>query len=233
MANDVLNVETRELKRTSELNSARRNGKIPGIYYIAGSEPIKIEINEREMNSIIASGNVIINMKLASEDDKKVVIKDVQIHPVTDKILHVDLMGIRMDKEIEVHIPIHFEGIPEGVKMGGIQQSTLRELVIRGLPGELPDVINVDVADLEVGDSIHVKDIDVPGVTVVTDEELAVVSVVTPKIVEEVVLEEELEEGVEGEEGEEGVEGEEGEEGKAEEGEKKDGDKKSSDDSEE
>jgi len=232
MANDVLNVETRELKRTSELNSARRNGKIPGIYYIAGSEPIKIEINERDLNAIIiASGNVIINMKLANEDDKKVVIKDVQIHPVTDKILHVDLMGIRMDKEIEVHIPIHFEGIPEGVKMGGIQQSTLRELVIRGLPGELPDVINVDVADLEVGDSIHVKDIDVPGVTVVTDEELAVVSVVTPKIVEEVVLEEELEEGVEGEEGEEGVEGEEGEEGV--EGEKKDGDKKSSDDSEE
>lgn len=231
MANDVLNVETRELKRTSELNSARRNGKIPGIYYIAGSEPIKIEINERDLNTIIASGNVIINMKLANEDDKKVVIKDVQIHPVTDKILHVDLMGIRMDKEIEVNIPIHFEGIPEGVKMGGIQQSTLRELLIRGLPAELPDVINVDIADLEVGDSIHVKDIDVPGVTVVTDEELAVVSVVTPKIVEEVVPEEELEEGVEGEEGEEG-EGE-GEEGKGEEGEKKDGDKKSSDDSEE
>lgn len=231
MANDVLNVETRELKRTSELNSARRNGKIPGIYYIAGSEPIKIEINERDLNAIIASGNVIINMKLANEDDKKVVIKDVQIHPVTDKILHVDLMGIRMDKEIEVNIPIHFEGIPEGVKMGGIQQSTLRELLIRGLPAELPDVINVDIADLEVGDSIHVKDIDVPGVTVVTDEELAVVSVVTPKIVEEVVPEEELEEGVEGEEGEEG-EGE-GEEGKGEEGEKKDGDKKSSDDSEE
>lgn len=226
MANDVLNVETRELKRTSELNSARRNGKIPGIYYIAGSEPIKIEINERDLNTIIASGNVIINMKLANEDDKKVVIKDVQIHPVTDKILHVDLMGIRMDKEIEVNIPIHFEGIPEGVKMGGIQQSTLRELLIRGLPAELPDVINVDIADLEVGDSIHVKDIDVPGVTVVTDEELAVVSVVTPKIVEEVVPEEELEEGVEGEEGEEG-------EGEGEEGEKKDGDKKSSDDSEE
>ena len=231
MANDVLNVETRELKRTSELNSARRNGKIPGIYYIAGSEPIKIEINERDLNTIIASGNVIINMKLANEDDKKVVIKDVQIHPVTDKILHVDLMGIRMDKEIEVQIPIHFEGIPEGVKMGGIQQSTLRELLIRGLPEKLPDVINVDIADLEVGDSIHVKDIDVPNVTVVTDEELAVVSVVTPKIVEEVVLEEELEEGVEGEEGEgEGVEGEEGE---AEEGDKKDGAEKSPDDSEE
>ena len=233
MANDVLNVETRELKRTSELNSARRNGKIPGIYYIAGSEPIKIEINEREMNSIIASGNVIINMKLASEDDKKVVIKDVQIHPVTDKILHVDLMGIRMDKEIEVHIPIHFEGTPEGVKMGGIQQSTLRELVIRGLPGELPDLINVNVENLDIGDSIHVKDIDVPGVTVVTDEELAVVSVVIPKIVEEVVVEEELEEGVEGEEGEEGEGEGEGEEGKKEEGEKKDGADKPADDSEE
>jgi len=233
MANDVLNVETRELKRTSELNSARRNGKIPGIYYIAGSEPIKIEINEREMNSIIASGNVIINMKLASEDDKKVVIKDVQIHPVTDKILHVDLMGIRMDKEIEVHIPIHFEGTPEGGKMGGIQQSTLRELVIRGLPGELPDLINVNVENLDIGDSIHVKDIDVPGVTVVTDEELAVVSVVIPKIVEEVVVEEELEEGVEGEEGEEGEGEGEGEEGKKEEGEKKDGADKPADDSEE
>ena len=115
MANDVLNVETRELKRTSEINSARRNGKIPGIYYIAGSESIKIEINERDLNAIIASGNVIIKMKLANEEDKQVIIKDLQIHPVTDKILHVDLMGIRMDKEIEVNIPIHFEGTPEGV----------------------------------------------------------------------------------------------------------------------
>ena len=117
--------------------------------------------------------------------------------------------------------------------MGGIQQSTLRELVIRGLPGELPDLINVNVENLDIGDSIHVKDIDVPGVTVVTDEELAVVSVVIPKIVEEVVVEEELEEGVEGEEGEEGEGEGEGEEGKKEEGEKKDGADKPADDSEE
>ena len=229
MANDILNVEARDLKRKSELNTARRNGKIPGVYYIAGSEPIKIEINEREMNSIIASGNVIINMKLKNEDDRKVVVKDVQVHPVTDKILHVDLMGIRMDKEIEVHIPIHFEGTPEGVKLGGIQQSTLRELVIKGLPGKLPDLINVNVENLEIGDSIHVKDIYVPDVTVVTAEELAVVSVVTPKIVEEVVVEEELEEGVEGEE----VEGEEAEgiEGESEEGEQKDGAGKPADES--
>jgi len=229
MANDILNVEARDLKRKSELNTARRNGKIPGVYYIAGSEPIKIDINEREMNSVIASGNVIINMKLKSEDDRKVIVKDVQVHPVTDKILHVDLMGIRMDKEIEVHIPIHFEGTPEGVKLGGIQQSTLRELVIKGLPGKLPDLINVNVENLEIGDSIHVKDIYVPDVTVVTAEELAVVSVVTPKIVEEVVVEEELEEGVEGEE----VEGEEAEgaEGESEEGERKDGADKHADES--
>ena len=220
MANDLLNVRSREVVKKSVLSSTRREGGIPGVYYSSGDEPELLLIEERELLGIIASGNVIINMKMGDDDAKKVVIKEVQIHPVTDKILHVDLMGIRMDKEIEVQIPIHFEGTPEGVKLGGLQQSTLRELTLRGLPGDIPEVININVENLDIGDSIHVSEISLPKIFIVTEAELAIVSVVTPKIVEEVVPEEELEE-LEGEEGEEGeeVEGEEGKEG-AEKGEK-------------
>ena len=220
MANDLLNVNSRVVANKSILNSSRREGGIPGVYYSSGVEPVLLLIEERELLGIIASGNVIINMKMNDEEAKKVVIKEVQIHPVTDQILHVDLMGIRMDKEIELQIPIHFEGTPEGVKLGGLQQSTLRELTLRGLPGDIPEVININVEELDIGDSIHVNEIRLPKITIVTEAELAIVSVVTPKIVEEVVPEEELEE-IEGEEGEE-VEGEEGEEGKegAEEGKK-------------
>ncbi len=211
MANDLLNVTSREAAKKSILKSSRRDGGIPGVYYTAGVEPVLLSIEERELLGIIASGNVIINMKMDDDDAKKVVIKEVQIHPVTDQILHVDLMGIRMDKEIELQIPIHFEGIPEGVKLGGLQQSTLRELTLRGLPGDIPEVININVEDLDIGDSIHVSEISLPKISILTEAELAIVSVVTPKIVEEVVPEEELEE-LEGEEGEEGeeVEGEEG-----------------------
>ena len=217
MANDLLNVKSRGIAKKSILRSTRREGGIPGIYYSSGDKPVLLLIEERELLGIIASGNVIINMKMNDDEAKKVVIKEVQIHPVTDKILHVDLMGIRMDKEIELQIPIHFEGIPEGVKLGGLQQSTLRELTLRGLPGDIPEVININVEELDIGDSIHVHEISLPKITIVTEAELAIVSVVTPKIVEEVVPEEELEE-LEGEEGEE-VEGEEGKEG-AEEGKK-------------
>ncbi len=230
MANDLLNVTSREAAKKSVLKSSRREGGIPGVYYSSGVEPVLLSIEERELLGIIASGNVIINMKMDDDDAKKVVIKEVQIHPVTDQILHVDLMGIRMDKEIELQIPIHFEGIPEGVKLGGLQQSTLRELTLRGLPGDIPEVINIDVEELDIGDSIHVHEISLPKITIVTEAELAIVSVVTPKIVEEVVPEEELEE-IEGEEGEE-VEGEEGKEG-AEEGKKEEPSGDASDSSEE
>ena len=207
MANDVLNVQSRVTERKSDLSSSRKNGIIPGVYYTVGKESVSVNINERELMAIIASGNVIIDLKLNESESEKIIIKDMQIHPVTDKIVHVDLMGIRMDKEIEISIPIHFEGIPEGVKLGGLQQSILRELLLKGLPADIPEVINLEVERLDIGDSIHVNEITIPNVTILTESELAIVSVVTPKIVEEVVEEEELE-------GEEAVEGEEVAEGK-------------------
>lgn len=216
MSNDVLSVQSRVTERKSDLSSSRKNGIIPGVYYTVGKESVSININERELMAIIASGNVIIDMKLNESESEKIIIKDMQIHPVTDKIVHVDLMGIRMDKEIEVSIPIHFEGIPEGVKLGGLQQSILRELLLRGLPGDIPEVINLEVERLDIGDSIHVNEITIPNVIILTESDLAIVSVVTPKIVEEVVEEElEGEEAVEGEEGVEGEEAAEGEEGAA------------------
>ena len=211
MANDVLNVQSRVTERKSDLSTGRKQGVIPAIYYTVGKDPVSLNINERELMAIIASGNVIINMKLNESESQKIIIKDVQIHPVTDKIVHVDLMGIRMDKEIEISIPIHFEGVPEGVKLGGLQQSILRELTLKGLPADIPEVINLEIARLDIGDSIHVNEITIPKVTILTESELAIVSVVTPKIVEEVV-EEELE-GEEAVEGEEAAEGEEAGEG--------------------
>ena len=206
MANDVLNVQSRVTERKSDLSSSRKNGIIPAVYYTSGKDPISLNIVERELMAIIASGNVIIDMKLNESDSQKIIIKDMQIHPVTDKIVHVDLMGIRMDKEIEVSIPIHFEGIPEGVKLGGLQQSILRELLLKGLPGDIPENINLEIDKLDIGDSIHVNEINIPNVTIITEADLAIVSVVTPKIIEEEVVEEEELEGIEGEEGVEGEE---------------------------
>jgi len=200
MANDVLNVQLRVTERKSDLSSSRKQGIIPAVYYAIGKDSISLNINERELMAIIATGNVIIDMKLNDSDSQKIIIKDMQIHPVTDKIVHVDLMGIRMDKEIEISIPIHFEGIPEGVKLGGLQQSILRELLIRGLPGDIPEVINLEIERLDIGDSIHVNEINIPKVSILTEPELAIVSVVTPKFVEEEVVEEEELEAVEGEE---------------------------------
>ena len=209
MANELLNVQSRVTLRKSDISTARRNGVIPGVYYSSGKEAISININERELMAVIASGNVIIDMKLDDAAAHKIIIKEAQTHPVTDRIVHVDLMGIRMDKEIEIQIPIHFEGVPEGVKLGGLQLSVLRELTLKGLPGDIPEVIKLEIADLDIGDSIHVRDVSIPKVSIVTEDDLAIVSVVTPKVVEEVVEEEEIE-GVEGEEEVEGVEGEEG-----------------------
>ena len=214
---------------------SRRDGYIPGVVYGPEVEPTSVAVDERTFRQTMrqSSGASIINLDVDGKQNK-VVLRELQRDPVTSRIIHVDFHAISMNKPINVAVPINLTGTPEGVKTdGGIMQQTMRELRIECLPKDIPDEITIDVEELRIGDSIHVRDLDVPNVRVLSEEQRTIVTIAAPTVIKvDEPAEAEAEEGVEGEaaEGEAPAEGApaEGEAGEAkkDEGKKEEGKKK-------
>jgi len=168
--------------------------------------------------------NIILDLKVQSDGGTqtwKAILKDLQIDPIKDTYLHADFYEISMDKEITVNLPIHLINTPAGVEEGGILQHVRRELTVSCLPDKLIQGLEVDVSKLEIGDSVHIRDISFPeGITSLDEEDLTVAVVAAPTVVpEEAEAEEVEEEGLEEEVAEgEVAEGEKAEKEKAEKG---------------
>ncbi|MCK4591630.1 MAG: 50S ribosomal protein L25, partial [Candidatus Latescibacteria bacterium] len=135
----------------------------------------------------------------------KVIIRKVQLHPVTQEYLNVDLQHVSMKTKVTVEIPIVIEGTAKGTKEGGILEHVLHALKIECLPSDIPEHIQVDVSELDIGHSVHVEDLEISKARVLTDSTSSVVTILPPVVIVEPVeeVEEELEEAVEGEEKEE------------------------------
>ncbi len=192
----------------------RAAGQIPGVAYGRGTDPVPVVLEERDLLSVAKHGaNVLIDLKIdgADEaDDTLAILKELQRDPTTDQMLNADLQWISATEKITVAVRVALEGLPVGVEAGGILEQTLWDLQVSVLPTAIPSSIPISVAELDIGQSVHVRDLVVPeDVEVLTPTDEPVASVNAPKVEEEVV--EELEEGleIEGEEGEP-VEGEEG-----------------------
>jgi large subunit ribosomal protein L25 len=210
MSETILNVEKRQNLSKQHTKELRRNGKIPGIYYIHGEDQIPLEMDEKELRGIIQSDAYIIDLQLAgNENSLKCVIRDVQWEPIYGQPLHVDFLGIKLTEKVMVDVPIRLTGTAVGVKLdGGVLQHIVREISVEGLPLDIPEFIELDVSELEIGDSIRVDTITIDKVDILTDPIQALVAVRQPTVLkEEVPVSEEVEEG---EEGEAEVEGEEG-----------------------
>jgi len=191
----------------------RLNDDIPAVLYGAGKDPVSLTISHKDIakaTSNEAFFSHIISLKIGSKKENAV-IKALQRHPARAIILHADFLRVSMDEAIVVKVPLHFinEELCPGVKLsGGNVLKTLNEIDVSCLPGDLPEFIEVDMIELEMGDSIHLSDITLPeGVTSVAlshgdDNDLSVATVAAPKAAEE-EPEVEAEEG----EGEEGAEG--------------------------
>jgi large subunit ribosomal protein L25 len=207
---------TVELKATARTGTGkgkarqtRREGSFPAVLYGEGEEPQPISVDNKDFYPVIrtaAGENVILDLKIegSKSESCKAIIRDIQYHPVRRDILHVDFQHISMTKMITVDVPIEIEGEAVGVKTdGGILEVILREVEVECLPVNIPDVIKVDVSDLEIGNSIQVSDLHVEDARIVTDPESTVITIGAPTVVEEVKPE-----VAEGEEAEEGAEGE-------------------------
>ncbi len=208
----LIKAEARERVGKGSARQTRMIGNIPAVVYGPEFDSKPITLNERELNAAMksAAGSSVLYTLDIDGKSNKVILRDLQRDPITSKIVHADFHAVSMTKSINLSIPIHFEGIPIGVKVdGGIMQTNMRELEISCLPSQIPEFIKLDVENLSIGDSIHVKDLDLEGINVLSDENRTVVVISAPTVVKEPVVEG-AEEEVEGDEAAEGAEGAEG-----------------------
>lgn len=182
MSEITIQAKRRELSTKGAVNKLRKNGEVPGIYYTKGTEPIPISVPELSLNPIVYTAEThIINLDLGDTEAKKSILKNIQFDPVTDKIVHIDFLGISLDKEIEIEVPISIEGQAKGIKDGGIIQQSMHKLSVLCLPGDIPQHITINISDLGVGDAIHVKDLAIDNVKFLHNEEVIIVAVVMPR----------------------------------------------------
>jgi large subunit ribosomal protein L25 len=211
MEKPVLNAEIREKTGKEMAKKLRATGLIPAIFYGPHSETLGLSLDPKELSKTLqteAGENVLIdlNIRKGEESFKKVVmLKELQVHPLQRRALHADFYEVSMDEMITVEIPVHLLGKSEGVKMGGILEQVLRTIQIQCLPGDIPKGIDVDVSPLMIGDSIHVKDLVVEKVKILSEPHFTVATVVPPVAEAKPVEEAAPEEGAEAE-AKEGVE---------------------------
>ena len=212
----TLDVEDRTERGTRAAKRLRREGYVPGVVYGGkDGESTSFKVNWRDLRQVLA-GSALIDLKVGGKT-RPVIVKDQQLHPVRDELLHIDLLEVRLDEKIQTQVSVHLEGAEEapGIKEGGVLEHVTHQLNIEALPTDIPEAIVVDVSGLEIAATMHLSEISPPqGVTFLDDpEETILATVVVPTEVEEPEIEEETElVGEEGEvvEGEEAAEGEEG-----------------------
>lgn len=196
-----LNARVRKTTGNSPARSLRREGRIPAVLYGPKTEPILLSIDSREFEQIAKKstiGSVLLNLQIQNGDStsRPAMVKELQTHPVTHRFLHVDFYEIDMQRKIKVMVPVVVRGKAKGVEDGGLLQIVRREIEVLCLPTEIPEAFEVDVSDLDIGDAIHLEDIQTVGnVEIVEETNVTVVTVLAPKVEVEAV-----EELVEGEE---------------------------------
>jgi len=194
MAKQVkLNAEARTSVGRSSVRKLRARGIIPAVIYGGKVKPQPLQVAARDINAMMshASGeNVLVDLEIAGEkSNRAALVQEVQHSPVGGEIVHVDFHAISMDETIQAEVPLEPTGTPVGVKtFSGLLEQSLRALAIECLPRDLPDRITVDVSQLNIGDSIHVRDIQLPsGVTAKVPLDLTAFSVLAPVVEEEPV----------------------------------------------
>jgi len=193
MQRPVMTAEIREGVGKEKAKKLRVKGLIPAIFYGPKSQTIPLVIDSKELAKALqteAGENVLIDLDIRKDDqlDRKVVmLKDIQIDPLQRITLHTDFYEVAMDEMVTVEVPVHLIGKPEGTKMGGILEQILRVIQVQCLPGDIPKSIDMDVSDLKIGDSIHVQNIKVEKVKILSDANLTIATVVPPVVEEKVV----------------------------------------------
>jgi large subunit ribosomal protein L25 len=180
----VLGVEPRVIKKNAAKN-LRLTGVVPAVIYHKGEETIAISVNELALKKLVHSAEShIIDLQFPDGKIKRSFIKDVQFHPVTDRIIHTDFQLFSSEEIIELEVPVSVSGESAGVEKGGKLLIIRHALTIKGKPEDMPDHLIVDVTALEIGHSIHVKEIPMEaysGLQIMDDPDAPVITVLASK----------------------------------------------------
>jgi len=194
MAKQVkLTAQRREATGRSAIRKLKARGIVPAIVYGGKDKPQPLQVSRRDISLMLshASGeNILVELEITGEKGSRMaMIQEIQHSPAGGDVLHVDFHAVSMDEKIEADVPLEPVGVANGVKnFGGLLEQSLRTLEVECLPRDLPDKITVDVSALNIGDSIHVRDIQLPtGVAAKTQPDLTAFSVVAPVVEEEPV----------------------------------------------
>jgi len=194
-----LKANIREATGKGVARELRRNNSIPAVLYGLANEPVKVQVAMSDIEAAFKQSKiaqVLVNLSVL-DNDKEVkkcpaIIKDLQLSPLSKDLLHADFLEISLEKPVLVKVPVEAVGKAPGVEFGGTLQLIRRELEILCMPLEIPESIAIDVNSLQMGDAIHVKDIEIEGVEIPADVNFTVITVVAPKAVTEDVEDEEL-----------------------------------------
>jgi large subunit ribosomal protein L25 len=196
-----LKAKPRTTKGNSPARALRRDGAIPAVIYGPGKASVALSVNVYDLEQALkgAGGRqIFVDLAIEGGETRKAMLKELQRHPVNGSFIHADFYEVALDRKMRVMIPVTTVGKCQGVEMGGMLQIIRRELEALCFPTDIPDEIEIDITELDMGESVHVEDITLEGdVELVHDVNFTVLTILAGR--EEV---EEVEEGEEGEEGE-------------------------------
>jgi large subunit ribosomal protein L25 len=223
MANTTtrLNVSSRKSGGSREARRLRRSGRVPGVLYGHGADPIGFDADARDLRMALAGSGAVLDLSVDGAKATPVVLKEAQRHPLLGETTHVDMLRVKLDEAISALVPLELTGVDDtpGVKEGGILEQITRELNVEALPTAIPESITHAVGEMEIGETILLSAVVVPeGVTFLDDAEETTVATLSPprlqsQQAEEIEAETELVgEGAEAGEAEDGSEDSSGEE---------------------
>jgi large subunit ribosomal protein L25 len=165
----------------SNLNVARKQGRIPAVLYGIGKDTLSLEVNEKELLEMLRTNpRAILQGKLSDGTTVPVVVQNIQKQSMSGKVLHIDFQHVNMNISMDSKVTIHFAGDAAGVKEGGVLQVEIYEVEVRCMPGDLPTSMEVDISDLAIGDQLLVSDlIFQDGIEVLTDPSTVMIQIKT------------------------------------------------------
>jgi large subunit ribosomal protein L25 len=163
----------------------RRTGRVPGTVYGGGEDPLSFDVDSRELRNALAQGGAVLDLQLDDGAGTPVVLKELVRHPVNGATMHLDLLRVRLDVAIQANVTVELTGAEDspGVKEGGVLEHSTREVTVEALPTSIPDSIQHDVSEMNIGDTLLLGALAVPeGVTLVDDPETLIASLSAPRL---------------------------------------------------
>ena len=175
-------IELNQRKELGEKSSKkfRNEGMIPGIFYSSSEKPFPFYIDKKHLYDALRSSSRVYSLNINGKNLYGI-FKDIQYHPVSEKIIHVDLYGISLKDKITISIPLILKGESPGLKMGGMMTQTLLEVEVTCSATKVPESIEIDISQLELGSILHVSDLEIEDGEIVTSGEATIVSIQLPK----------------------------------------------------